>query len=129
MKIKDIEDLDAWQQARILLDRVYKLTDKFPAEEKYNFCKHMRACSRNIPANIAEAFGRFNFQESMQFYRIARGSLSELKSDVYCSFDRGYFSKEELETLNYQIRKVGMLLNGLIKSTIKVKKSPNTSNE
>jgi four helix bundle protein len=89
--------------------------------------KHMRACVRNIPANIAEGFGRFHYQESMQFYRIARGSLAELKSDVYCSFDRHYITTEDLDLAIGQINKVGMLLNGFIKSTIKIKN--HTSNK
>ena len=128
MKIKDIEDLVVWQEARILRNLVYKITEKYPKEEKFNTVKHMRNCSRNIPGNISEGFGRFHYQESMQFYRIARGSLAELKSDVYCFYDSKYISKYEFNELISQINKVGMLLNGFIKSTIKVR-NIRTSNE
>lgn len=82
-KITKLEDVLVWQEARILMQMVYGITKRFPADEKYNIVKHMRECSRNIPGNIGEGFGRFHFQESMQFYRIARGSLLELKSDTY----------------------------------------------
>ena len=101
------------------------MTEDFPKDEKFITVKHMRSCTRNIPGNIAEGFGRFHYQESMQFYRIARGSLAELKSDTYCSFDSGYLSESDLKILLEQIDKVGKLLNGLIKSAIQVK---NTSN-
>jgi len=116
-----LEDLDAWQEARVLLKMVYKSTAHFPATEKFNLSKHMRECSRNIPGNIGEAFGRYHYQESMQFYRIARGSLTELKSDIYSSFDCEYVSKEEFSSLLSQNEKVGKLLNGLIKSVSLVK--------
>ena len=121
MKISKLEDLLAWQEARTLLKLVYKITSKFPIEEKYNLKMHMRECARNIPGNIAEAFGRFHFQESMQFYRIARGSLTELKSDSYCALDVEYITQNESTMLIIQNEKVGRLLNGLVKSTFKVK--------
>lgn len=124
-KITKLEDLKAWEESRALLKLVYKTTAQFPSEEKYNLTKHMRECSRNIPGNIGEAFGRFHYQESMQFYRIARGSLIELKSDSYCSYDLGYTDKEKLELLIDQNEKVGKPLNGLIKSAIKVKYTNN----
>lgn len=84
-KIEKLEDLVAWQEARKLRSLIYEVTKKFPDTEKYITVKHLKECSRNIPGNIAEGFGRFHFQESMQFYRIARGSLHELKSGLYCS--------------------------------------------
>lgn len=126
MKIEKLEDLVVWQEARTLLKMVYKITASFPVEERYNHKMHMRECSRNIPGNIAEAFGRFNYQESMHFYRIARGSLSELKSDTCTSYDLSYMSKNDFDMLINQNEKVGRLLNGLVKSTIKVKS--NTDN-
>ncbi len=100
---------------------VYTITKNFPVSEKYNLVKHTRECARNIPGNIAEGFGRFHYQESMQFYRIARGSLLELKSDCYSSFDCEYINQADLDKLIRQIEKVLALLNGLIKSTILVK--------
>ena len=121
MAIKKLEELKVWQEARKLMRMVYEITEKFPPREKFNLTKHMRQCVRNIPGNIAEGFGRYHFQESMQFYRIARGSLSELKSDIYCSFDVGYIGEDELKRLVDQNEKVGRLLNGLIASTFKLK--------
>lgn len=120
-KITKLEDILVWQEARILMQMVYGATKNFPTEEKYNLAKHMKECSRNIPGNIAEGFGRFHFQESMQFYRIARGSLLELKSDIYCSFDCLYIDKEIFEKLLNQDEKVGRLLNGFINSAKKAK--------
>lgn len=121
MKISKFEDLIVWQESKNLLVITYKTVSKFPPEEKFNMAKHVRECSRNIPGNIAEGFGRFHYQDSMQFYRIARGSLMELKSDIYCALDLNYISKEEAQTVLDQIDKVGSLLNGLIRTVIKFK--------
>ncbi|MCX6808347.1 MAG: four helix bundle protein [Candidatus Berkelbacteria bacterium] len=120
-KIEKLEDLLAWQKARAIFLLTYKLTDDYPKSEEYNLKKHMRECSRNIPGNIAEGFGRYNFQECMQFYRIARGSLSELKSDYYCSFDLGILNQEQFETAREKLEELAKYINGLIRTTFTVK--------
>lgn len=101
---------------------IYFATKTFPLEEKYITVKHMKECSRNIPGNVAEAFGRFHYQESLHFYRIARGSLLELKSDIYCSLDSGFVNNEIFNNLINQCEKVIALINGLIKSTTNTQK-------
>ncbi|MDO8444223.1 MAG: four helix bundle protein [bacterium] len=120
-KITKLEDIIAWQRARELLKMVYDSTKNLPKSEEYNLKKHQRECVRNIPGNIGEGFGRFNYQECLQFYRIARGSLHELKSDVYCCFDLGYYDAKSFEDLIDKIEEVNRLLNGLIKSSVLIK--------
>ncbi|MBM3253512.1 MAG: four helix bundle protein [Candidatus Omnitrophica bacterium] len=122
MSIQKLEDLKVWQEARILMKMVYKIITKFPKSEEYNLKRHMRECARNVMGNIAEGFGRYHFQESIQFYRIARGSLVELKSDSYASFDADYLSNGDLNNLVEQEDKVVKMLNSLIDSTIKLKR-------
>jgi four helix bundle protein len=111
-----------WRKARELRKVIHDLTATFPKSEQYIIVKHMKECSRNIPGNIAEGFGRFNYQESIQFYRIARGSLYELKSDIYCSFDDGYITDLQQNSLTNQIEELARLINGLIRSCSKTKK-------
>jgi four helix bundle protein len=123
MSIQRLEDLKVWQEARILMKAVYNITNNFPKSEEYNLKRHMRECARNVTGNIAEGFGRYHFQESIQFYRIARGSLAELKSDTYSSFDLSYFSDADFKGAVEQEDKVVKMLNALIESTMKLKKS------
>lgn len=125
--IVKLEDLKVWQEARTLRKLVYETTRTFPPEERYILVKHMNECSRNIPGNIAEGFGRYHYQESVQFYRIARGSLTELKSDSYCVFDEGYISELKFQEIISRIETVGKMLNSLITSTKKLKRPPTNS--
>jgi len=128
-KIEKLEDIIAWQKARELMKAIYKHSNQFPRSEDYNLKKHMRECSRNIPGNIAEGFGRYNYQECMQFYRIARGSLNELKSDIYCSYDLSYLNQSQFNDVIGKVEEVNKCLNGLIKSTALIKtKSKYTNN-
>lgn len=119
MVVNKLEDLRVWQEARKLANMIYDALERFPESEKYNITKHLKECARSVPGNIAEGFGRFHHQESKQFYRIARGSLEEIKSDLYLSLDRKYIREELCKDIIEQNDLTGKLLNGLIKSTKK----------
>ncbi len=82
MKLLSFEELDCWKACRIVRNEVKVLIKKFPTEEKYALTDNMRRASRSITENIAEGFGRFHYQENIQFCRISRGSLFEL-TDQY----------------------------------------------
>lgn len=123
MKITRLEDLEVWQEARKLANMVYEATENFPQEEKYNLKKHLRECARSVMANIGEGFGRFHYQESIQFYRISRGSLGEIRSDIYLSLDRKYLSDEKLELIAVQNEIVWKRLNRLIGTTRQFKEN------
>lgn len=127
MAIQKLEELKVWQEARKLMKMIYEMVKTFPPEEKFNLTKHLKGCGRNTPGNIAEGFGRYHYQESIQFYRVARGSLNEIKSDTYCTFDAGYINEEQLKEIINQVELVAKMLNGLITSTGKLKRSSTNS--
>ena len=77
-RIKSFTDLIAWQEAHKLALIVYKTTKKFPENEKFGLVSQMRRSAVSITSNIAEGFSRVSKKEKLQFYAIARGSLTEL---------------------------------------------------
>lgn len=115
--IRELEGLEAWQEAKKLCNGIYEITKIYPQEEKYNLVKHLRESGRGIMGNIAEGFGRYFYKGSMQFYDIARGCLNEVKSDIYLSYDQGYIKKEIFERFLRQIEKVDNKIGGLISQT------------
>jgi four helix bundle protein len=123
MVIRKLEDLEAWQEARLLGKWIYKLTENYPKIEDYNLKKHLRESSRGTTSNIAEGFGRYFFKENLRFYGIAKGCLNEVKSDLYISFDNGYIKEEILEKFVGQIEKVEAKINGLIGNVAKYAKN------
>jgi four helix bundle protein len=116
-KIEKFEDLLVWQKTRELVNILYELTIKFPKEEKFNLIDQIRRAIVSVMANIAEGFSRYHKAETIQFYRNARGSLTEVKSLLYICFDREYVDKETLNSIFNKIDEVGKMLNGLIKVT------------
>ena len=112
-KIQRFEDLEAWNTAIDLAASIYTLTANYPKSEIYAMTSQMRRAAYSVSANIAD---RFNPKEKIQFYRIASGSLTELKSFCYLSTRLKYISEEDLPPILEHIDTVHKLTNALIRS-------------
>jgi len=95
---------------------VYAFTDILPKTEKYNRVTQLQRSSSSIAANIAEGYGRYHYQENIQFCRQARGSLEETKNHLIAARDLKQVSKELSDPLIERCAEVRMLLNGYINS-------------
>ena len=121
--IKSFEDLEIWRAAREFKSFLRELIKKFPDTEKYRLVDQIIRAKRSVTANIAEGFGRYYFQENIQFCRTARGSLSELLDHMITSFDNSYISEEEYSDARNRIINCMKLLNGYIRSLKKTKEN------
>ena len=117
--ITQLEELEVWQEARILAKEIYALTNKLPKCEEYNLKKHLKENARGLPANIAEGFYRYFKKERLHFYGIAKGCLGEIKNDVYLCYDLKYIRKSNAPLKCYldQMSKVERMLNSFISCT------------
>lgn len=88
---------------------------KMPNSEKFALIDQVKRSSRSVGNNIVEGYGRFHFQENIQFCRIARGSLFETLDHGIIAFDEGYISEENLNELRIIHNKTLLILNGYIK--------------
>lgn len=121
--IKSFEDLNCWKKARELRNDIKELIKSFPDYEKYELVSQMRRASRSVTHNIAEGYGRFHYQENIQFCRISRGSLHELLDQFIVALDEKYISEKAF--LKYKKQVIGCLaiLNGYINYLKRAKKS------
>jgi four helix bundle protein len=55
----------------------------------------MRRAAVSVSANIAEGYGRFSYQENIQYCRQSRGSVYELREHLTSAFDAGYITQSE----------------------------------
>jgi four helix bundle protein len=114
-KVRQFQQLKAWQEAHKLVLSVYEITKQFPTDERFGLVSQMRRAAVSIPANIAEGFKRRSIQEKVRFYNISEGSLEELKYYFILSKDLEYISDNN--ALMAQTEDAGRLLYGLISST------------
>jgi four helix bundle protein len=110
-------NLDAWRFSRQLVGAVYRLTQAFPKEELFGLTSQMRRAAVSIPSNIAEGSARTGEREFAQFLNIARGSLSELETQLIIASDLGYVSFEN--PIFDTVDRVSKLLTGLHKTISK----------
>ena len=99
--------------------QVEELALSFPEFEKFELINQIIRAARSISANIAEGYGRFHFKESIQFYRIADGSLFELLDHLYVAKDNGYISQETFIMYQDQVYILNRQINGFIAHTKK----------
>lgn len=121
MSIRTFEELEVWKKAREVRLFIQKVMKKFPPEEKYALAIQIRKSSRSITNNIAEGYGRFFYQENIQFCRISRGSLSESLDHMIVAFDEAYISESELKDFRVLHDDCLKFLNGYIYYLQKVK--------
>ena len=106
--------LGAWKDGIRLVKVIYRVTAEFPDHERYCLTQQMRRAAISIPSNIAEGAARESKNELMRFLYIARGSLSELETQLVIANGLGYV-KANAELTN-SINQLFAQLGGLIKN-------------
>jgi four helix bundle protein len=114
-KYGDFRDLEVWQQCKIIRAEIWNLCKNFPKEEKYRLSNQMIRSSRSATDCIAEGYGRYHYQENIQFCRQSRGSLYELMNQMDTALECEYIDKNYFNDLIEKIKIAIRLLNGYIK--------------
>src|SRR5262249_13146084 len=84
------------QKAHAFVLEVYRLTAKFPAEERFGLTSQFRRAAVSIPANIAEGFRMYTTADKARFMNTAEGSLEECRYYCILAQDLGYGNTEQL---------------------------------
>lgn len=113
--INSFEDLDVWQMGMTLTVECYRLTAKFPVEERYGLSQQMRRAAVSIPSNIAEGHGLETTANYVKHLRIAQGSVKELQTQLILSLRMEFASKAELDPLLNKCERIGKMVRSLIR--------------
>jgi four helix bundle protein len=119
---QSFKDLVVWQRSIEFTVDVYQLTSKFPDSERFGLTNQMRRASVSIASNIAEGYGRSTKGEYVQFLGHARGSCSELETQIVIAKKLGFGAPQNLQSAESLCNDVGRLLGALMKS-IRLKQS------
>lgn len=112
--VEKFEELIAWQKARQYAHEIFELTclEKFNSD--FSLVGQIRKSSGSVMDNIAEGFDRGGNKEFIQFLYIAKGSLSETKSQLYRAFDRKYINNIILNEKLIKAEELAKIIGGLI---------------
>ena len=109
--IESYKELEIYKRSYNLALKIHQITRNFPEEEKYDLTSQIRRCSKSIPTNIAEGFGRQSKEEFKRFLRISLGSNNELQVHLEFSKDLNYISDKEYKEISQEIEEIGKMLN------------------
>lgn len=115
MSIKGLESLEAWCKSKEFSLRIYReVLPVLPSEEKWNLNQQVKRSALSIPANIAEGYGRYYYQDNVRFCYIARGSLEETLSHLVITHEMDYIPTSLFDSLEQDGEKLLQLINGYI---------------
>ena len=116
MEVFGYRKLIAYQKAKEVVKRTYKLLKKYPSEEKYAMCDQLRRASVSITSNIAEGVNRFSVKDKAHFIEMAYGSLMEVSSQFEIAEELGYIKADDRLSIDQLIEEDARLLSGLLNS-------------
>lgn len=119
MTEKPHRKLILWQKSLDFVIELYQNLRNFPAQEQFGIVVQMRRASISIPSNIAEGAARKSRKEYLKFLYIARGSISELDTQLEISLRLKYLSSQKYSELQEKLDELSKMLNGLITSLSK----------
>lgn len=100
MSVKGLERLEAWSKSKDFALRLYReVLPLLPQEEKWSLNQQLRRSANSIPANIAEGYGRFYYQDNIRFCYNARGSLEESLSHLVMALEMNYIPRVLFDSL------------------------------
>jgi four helix bundle protein len=108
--------LELWKFVIRFIGDIYQLTNNFPEEEKFGLVSQLRRASVSIASNIAEGSARKGHQEKIQFFIMARASLSEIDAQLEISLHLGFISNKDYEISMENLDRISRMLQGLIES-------------
>ena len=114
MKIERFEDIEAWQLARELARKVYRLTKKPEFAKDYGLKRQIQDAAGSSMHNIAEGFDSETNAEFVRFLRYAKRSCTEVQSELYVALDEVYISSNEFKDVYEQARRTRAAIRGFI---------------
>lgn len=112
--ITTFEDLEIWQQARELNIKIAPLLERLKEDKCYRLKVQLDGSAGSVMNNIVEGFERNGNKEFVQFLAISKGSLGEVRSQLYSALDRNYIEKEKHDAFQEECKFLAGKIAGFI---------------
>ena len=106
--------IQIWKEAMSLVEEIYKMTRKFPDDERYGVISQIQRAAVSVPVNIAEGRGRHHTKEQIQFFYTSRGSLYEVVTLLKLSLSLKFINQKQHDEAVNKCENILRKLSGLI---------------
>jgi four helix bundle protein len=117
-RVTSHKDLLVWQRSMVLVERIYRITSKFPPNEQWGLTSQMRRAAVSVPSNIAEGYGRQATGEYRHHLSMGRGSLLELETQVLLCRRLRYLEEADADAILTEIEEISKMLASLISKLV-----------
>lgn len=107
--------LEVYKISQSLVLECYRITKKFPSDEKFALVQQIRRAAISVHLNLAEGCSRKTQKERNRFFEIARASVVELDTAMDIAIKLDYILIQDLRALEDLLVKSFKLLTGMIK--------------
>jgi len=114
MLVLNHKKFNVYKKSIELVSEIYRLTEKFPNDERYGLISQLRRSAVSIPSNIAEGASRKSENDRKRFYQIVRSSLVELDSQIEISVELDFLENKEIKKLEKSANAVFAMLSKMV---------------
>lgn len=114
MKSSNYKDLIVWQKSMDLVVEIYEAVQKLPQSERFELSSQIRRAAVSIPRNIAEGQSRNSVKEFKNFLGIARGSVSELETQLLLAIRINLLTESDVQKCLSLIDEIQRMLSALL---------------
>ena len=115
MKAPNFEALHIYENSRIAVREIYKLTSCGDFSKDYGLRDQIRRAAVSVISNIAEGFDRGSNTEFARFLFISKGSCAEVIAQLTVAYDLGYINEGRYIDMKNNIKKISAMTTNLIK--------------
>jgi four helix bundle protein len=111
---RSFEDIGAWQKARVLAREVYRVSGEGQFRRDLGLREQVRRAAVSVVSNIAEGFERDGSGDFLHFLAMAKGSVGEVRAQLYVALDQGYITRDAFTDLVARAAEVSRMVAGLM---------------
>ena len=112
--VGDFSGLVVWKLSTEYVLAIYRVTEGFPARERYGLAAHLRKTAVSVASNIAEGSSKNGGNKDFaNFMRIALGSLGEARTQTYLAAKLGYIDRPTASQLSEKAKRIRAILDAL----------------
>ena len=114
--VKDITELEAYKMSYELAMELFRVSKKFPPEERFALTSQIRRSSRSVPMNLREVWAKRRYEAHfISKLTDCDGENSETDTWLDYAKDCGYLIEDDYIRLSEKCRDVGKMLGGMLK--------------